>query len=323
MSSRTIEDKIYGKFRIDEPVLIDLIDSQPLQRLKRISQLGLLDSYYYKKGFSRYDHSIGVMLILRHFDASLEEQVAGLLHDVSHAAFSHLYDWVFGDATKPGNQEELQDARHLEFVKKSKLRKVLEKYGYDVDRISAHHHFSLLERELPDLCADRVDYSLREMPVSLAKKIFNGLTTFNGKIVGDSRETAENFAKSFLDLQMNHWQGYESTSRHNYMAGILRYALRRGIVTEADFFIDDEHIVDRLKGSNDPKILTGLQFIEARKIEQVQAGSTVYKKFRYIDPEFMEEGKVKRLSKVDPNFQKILEEARQKNLSGVLVPNFL
>lgn len=43
-----------------------------------------------------YDHSMGVFVILRARGAPLEEQIAGLLHDVSHTAFSHVGDWVYG-----------------------------------------------------------------------------------------------------------------------------------------------------------------------------------------------------------------------------------
>lgn len=43
----------------------------------------------------RYDHSVGVMLLIRMLGGTLEEQIAGLLHDVSHTAFSHVADYVF------------------------------------------------------------------------------------------------------------------------------------------------------------------------------------------------------------------------------------
>jgi HD superfamily phosphohydrolase len=36
------QDKVYGQTKIDEPVILDLINSQELQRLKEIDQAGLL-----------------------------------------------------------------------------------------------------------------------------------------------------------------------------------------------------------------------------------------------------------------------------------------
>jgi len=50
---------------------------------------------------TRFDHSVGVMLLIRKLGAGsspasalLKEQVAALLHDVSHTAFSHVIDYV-------------------------------------------------------------------------------------------------------------------------------------------------------------------------------------------------------------------------------------
>jgi hypothetical protein len=78
-----INDKIYGKVKIEEPVLLKLLKSPSVLRLKNISQFGVPDLYYHFKNYSRYEHSVGVMILLRKLGATLEEQVAGLLHDVS------------------------------------------------------------------------------------------------------------------------------------------------------------------------------------------------------------------------------------------------
>ena len=95
-----IKDEIYGEFKVAEPVLISLINSQPIQRLKGIDNYGIPKEMYQFPGFSRFDHSLGVLLLLRRLGAGIEEQVAGLLHDVSHTAFSHVVDWAIGDSEK-------------------------------------------------------------------------------------------------------------------------------------------------------------------------------------------------------------------------------
>src|SRR5579862_5825782 len=76
----------YGNFNVHEPVLLELFDSPALVRLKGVRQYGV--TYYAdKKEYNRYEHSVGVWAILRRFNARLEEQIAGLLHDVSHTVF--------------------------------------------------------------------------------------------------------------------------------------------------------------------------------------------------------------------------------------------
>src|SRR5205807_2656177 len=147
------------------PVLEKLINSPSMQRLKKIKQSGLPKSLYIE--FDRFEHSIGVMLILRILGASLEEQIAGLLHDVSHTAFSHLIDWVMGDTLK----EDFQDKNHKKFIKSSEIPKILERYGFDVKRVIKIKSFPLLEQPSPNLCAYRVDYALREFHYWLNPKI--------------------------------------------------------------------------------------------------------------------------------------------------------
>ena len=100
---------------------------------------------------------MGVMLLLHKLGASVEEQVAGLLHDVPHTAFSHVIDFVF--RTEKHNFHELH---HERVIMGSEIQGILDKHGFDVKRILDEHKFPLLEKDLPDLCADRVDYTLRD-----------------------------------------------------------------------------------------------------------------------------------------------------------------
>ena len=109
-----INDRVYGNQEINEAILLDLINSNSIKRLKDISQIGMPDEYLSFSGFSRYEHSLGVMILLKRLRANLEEQVAGLLHDISHTPFSHVIDWVIGDPTK----EDYQDSIFREFLEK-------------------------------------------------------------------------------------------------------------------------------------------------------------------------------------------------------------
>ena len=89
-----ISDVIYGHHHIDG-VLEELIKSAPVQRLKGIYQGGASFLVNQKWNVTRYEHCIGVMLLIKKLGGTIEEQIAGLLHDVSHTAFSHVVDVVF------------------------------------------------------------------------------------------------------------------------------------------------------------------------------------------------------------------------------------
>ncbi|MBT2713840.1 HD domain-containing protein [Pseudomonas sp. ISL-88] len=83
-----IIDNIYDDYLIDD-ILEELIFSNPVQRLKGVYQGGASYFVNEKWNVTRYKHSIGVMLLIKKLGGSLEKQIAGLLHDVSHTAFSH------------------------------------------------------------------------------------------------------------------------------------------------------------------------------------------------------------------------------------------
>lgn len=83
-------------------MLFSLIDTDVVQRLRRVCQLGLAGFVYHGAEHSRFGHSVGTQHVARRiFDAAnpngdpFERAVtraAALLHDVGHAAFSHAFE---------------------------------------------------------------------------------------------------------------------------------------------------------------------------------------------------------------------------------------
>ena len=311
-----IKDKIYGNFQIDSPILIDLIKSKPLQRLKGISQMGPPDKYYHLKGYSRYEHSVGVMLLLKYLGASIEEQIAGLLHDISHTAFSHVIDWVIGS----GHIENFQDNQHIDYFLKTEVKNILKKYGYNPVKIANNKNYSLLERDLPKLCADRIEYSIREFPLLIAKKCFAGFTVFNNRIIFKNRKTAYLFAVNFLKRQKIHWGGYEAVTRYCLFAKVLKFALNNKLIKFSDFMKDENYIVTRIETISDIKIKEILSLLKKKNLTHLPKAKTIsHKKFRYVDPEFIIDNKLIRLSIVDREFKQMIEEARKENKKGIKV----
>lgn len=154
-----IKDRVYGEIEISEPMLVEIINSPSLQRLKKISQAGYFEPYFPGTWHSRFEHSLGVCILLKKYGASIEEQIAGLIHDVSHSAFSHCIDYVLS----AGSEKEHchQDNVFYDYIKKTEIPEILRKYNFDVEYILDESNFPLEEKNLPQLCADRIDYSLR------------------------------------------------------------------------------------------------------------------------------------------------------------------
>jgi len=103
-----------------------IIQSAPLQRLKGIRQLGLVDVAYPGAIHSRFEHSVGTMhvagLMAVHLGLSPDEvrrvRIAGLLHDIGHSALSHAVEQIL--ARNPDLQPEVNGKKavgHEQFTR--------------------------------------------------------------------------------------------------------------------------------------------------------------------------------------------------------------
>jgi uncharacterized protein len=318
MEKILITDKIYGKVLITDRVLIELINSDPIQRLKKINQFGIPNKYYHLKNYSRYEHSVGVMILLRILGASIEEQIAGLLHDASHTAFSHVYDWVVGS----GARENAQDKHQKKYIL-SNLKTVLEKHSFSAKRIANYKNFKLLERNVPILCADRVDYGFREMDLDSAKKCFQNLTAKDNRIVFKDKKEARIFGEAFLKCQTNHWGGLEAVSRYEIFSTALKIALKEKIISKDDFWTTDDEVINKIVGSNNNEIKRLLKILTNKSLKDFPRKKKVtHKKFRYADPDFLNCSKIVKLSREDKEFRGKLQVAQKENKKGIFPIKF-
>jgi uncharacterized protein len=312
-----INDRIYGKVKINSPVLIELIRSKPLQRLKGICQFGIPDKYYYLVNYYRYEHCVGVMILLNKLGATEEEQIAGLLHDVSHTAFSHVIDWVVSE----GKSENYQDDVHEKFINSSKIPAILKKYGINPKRITNYHNFGLLEQTAPKLCADRVDYALREFSKTTAQKCLSSIDAYNNQIIFKNKQHALLFAANYMQKQTEHWGGFEASSRYRIFANALRKALSLKEITHDDFWKEDAHIIKKLEKSKDSEIQNILKILSKKSLKQMpKSKDKVFKKYRYVDPQYLEDGKIFTLSKESKTYKNILRKSKLINSKGTYLP---
>jgi len=228
----TISDRIYGTIEINEPLILELLASPAMLRLKNIDQGGYTKPFFTKIIY-RFEHSIGVYWLLKKYGTSLEEQVAGLIHDVSHSAFSHCIDYVLegGDGGKQNHQDNIFN----DFVKKSNIPEILKKYGLDINYILDDKNFPLKERDLPELCADRIDYFLRtasilnKMTSEEINHFLDNLIIINQQWVFKRLKPAQDCAELFLWINKNYWISITSAAMHLAVGEYLAYALQKNI----------------------------------------------------------------------------------------------
>jgi HD superfamily phosphohydrolase len=137
-----INDPVHGFIGINETEA-KIIDSLPYQRLRRIKQLSGGHFVYPTAEHTRFSHCIGVMYLaglsgrrllgrLGLGDQELQEvRIAGLLHDIGHGPFSHVFEEVLIE--KRGmNHEDVTEW----LILKSELGDLLEADGISKNRIA-------------------------------------------------------------------------------------------------------------------------------------------------------------------------------------------
>jgi uncharacterized protein len=96
-----IKDPIHGYIRLG-PTERSIVDTRPVQRLRRLRQLAGSEFVYPAANHTRFEHVLGAMhlagvlaeVLPTHLDAHDQEQMrlAGLLHDIGHGPFSHVFE---------------------------------------------------------------------------------------------------------------------------------------------------------------------------------------------------------------------------------------
>ncbi len=303
-----VTDALYGDYEITEPILIELLHHPALLRLKGVAQHGLPEQWYPElKTFSRFEHSVGVLLLLRKMGASLNEQVAGLLHDVSHTVFSHVIDWVY----QPRGC--YQDTIHEKYLLLSGLAQSLASHGFDYQEIADYKRFGLLEQASPHICADRVDYTLRELFLNnkeeVALRCVDQVAPYSGRLVFKSQDSAKLFAHNYLERSLSVWAHQRNAAMYVVLAKVLSRALTLDLLSQKDLFKDDGTVLEKLHRSGDAEILAWLAQLERGDVADVVVGEA-FPKFRYVDPLFLDGLQLKQLSEVDSEFTATLEYCR-------------
>ena len=310
-------DRIYGEIEIKEPVILELINSPTLQRLRGIDQSGYFEPYFPGTVYSRFEHSMGVFILLKKYNASTEEQIAGLIHDVSHSAFSHCIDYVLDIGSEQAHNH--QDNLFESFVRKTEIPEIIKKHDFDSEYILDDANFPLKEKDLPDLCADRIDYSLRtavifkEADNADINYFLNNLMVENDYWVFKNFENAKKYAELFQKLNNKYYAGIESAVMFRTVGDCLKYAIQKRYVSEDDLYTVDKMVLGKIKKflSEDEK----LKLLWDRMNNNVKAinnpnnyDAQVFCKSRVVDPLFKDNAVLKRISETEPVWNDIIRE---------------
>ena len=136
-----IKDPVHGYVYITEQEK-EIIDSYPVQRLHRLRQLAGSEYVYPGANHTRFEHSIGVMYLASRVveNSSISQyisedeaklvKIAGLLHDVGHGPFSHVFEHLL-DRELGKTHEDLTTW----IIENSELKEILRRNGYRPEEV--------------------------------------------------------------------------------------------------------------------------------------------------------------------------------------------
>lgn len=145
--------------------LLEFMETASMQRLKDVgmncgceySQFAIFKNC---QSYTRYDHSVGVALIVYHFTGDMKQSIAGLLHDIATPVFAHTIDFLNGDYIK---QESTEAKTEMMIRSSTEIMILLKKYHLAVEDVCDYHIYPIADNDTPQLSADGLEYSLGNM----------------------------------------------------------------------------------------------------------------------------------------------------------------
>jgi hypothetical protein len=253
-----LRDAIFGDIALG-PVEKEIVESREFQRLRYIRQIGFSYLVYMGANHTRFEHSIGTMQITREISNSLcpqrsdELAIAGLLHDIGHAPFSHSLDGTLARYLKK-DHEQIGRERIL----KGRLKGIIEKHGFSVHKVLKGFDGEREGKILTGvLGSDRIDYLARDSHYTGVgygvvdyERIRSKLALFRGDPAIYAQGVAA--AEAMLIARYSMWQ---SVYLHhaNIIAGAM---LRKGIAAAVE---SGEFDPKTLPNINDSELLAALE----------------------------------------------------------------
>ena len=294
-------DRVYGEVAIDDPRVVALIETPTFERLKHIKQAGPSAFVYPFKTVTRYEHSLGVYELLRRLGADEREQIAGLVHDISHTAFSHAVDFLV-----MSDEQDHHEGLKPEFLGRTDMVAALGELGHRPEDFFDDSIFPILERPLPWLCADRLDYFFRD---SLACRVttpadvsefLDHLVVVDRAIAFDDAGVARKVVAKYAEMNRDWWASDTESYIYNEFADAMREAFSLGVLSREDLLGDDAHVLACLHSARSPSIQSRLDRIARFRPEYlIDFTPRVIPKTRWLDPPIVYGAAFLKLSEID------------------------
>ncbi len=267
-----LRDPIHGDIDYNVQIEREIIDTQVVQRLRRLYQIQAAYLVYPGADHKRFQHSLGTMHLSGIFAESLlskytgrvskgyarrlvqSVRMAGLLHDIGHGPYSHAFDDAIitpsSELEKVGIKSHEDIAPHL--IEYSKIGKILEKY--DLKDLVLNflvrkpRNLSFLEKALRGVVrewlypADIMDFVLRDAHFTGFKVTFDARRLIRAsRIYKDSIVMEERALRALDAFLYARFQLFENVYRHRTCRAVDKTV--RDIL---EYSKDDLQLIDKI-----------------------------------------------------------------------------
>ncbi len=178
---KVFRDPVHNYIPVRYRVILDLINSPEMQRLRRIHQLGVANTVFQGAEHTRFTHSLGVYQVAQeicdNFAQNYPSQTPGdglwddserlvalcaaLLHDIGHGAYSHTFEHIFNTDHEAITRQILTSP---DTTVNRVLRTVAPDFPEKVASVIDHSYPNpqVVQMISSQIDADRMDYLLRD-----------------------------------------------------------------------------------------------------------------------------------------------------------------
>lgn len=244
------------------PAVLDACAAAPcMQRLKAVGmncgcEYTSFPRFAGLQPYSRFDHSVGVARIVWHFTHDEKQAVAGLLHDVATPVFAHVVDFLKGDYLV---QESTEDGTRAIIEADAALQRALTSFGLKTDDVCDYHRYPVADNDSPKLSADRLEYTLgnllnyRICSADETRAFYGDLSVAENEagepeLAFSTAKIAETFALASLACSKV-YVSREDRYAMQMLSELLRAALDRGMLSDADLYATEPEVIAKLLGS--------------------------------------------------------------------------
>ena len=203
--------------------------------------------------YSRWDHSLGVSLIVWEHTRSRAGAMAGLLHDIAAPVFAHVVDFLRGDYL---TQEATEEGTESMIRSSPELLRLLADWEIPTEAVCDCRRYPLAESPAPRLCADRLEYTLgnlvnfglmsRENVLALYRDVTPGRNEAGEEeLVFRSRENALRFAEGALRCSEIYVSGEDRYAMQR-LSELLAMALKRNVISERMLHSGEDAVIRAL-----------------------------------------------------------------------------